>query len=43
MNARNDFVIDGVILLRHHANFSQADGLTAWAMFGLKLRLVVVK
>ena len=43
MNARNDIVLDGVILVQHHATYRQADGLTAWAMVMLELRLVVGK
>ena len=43
LNARNDVVLDGVILIQHHTNFSQAAGLTAWAMVMLELRLVVGK
>ena len=43
VNARNDIVLDGVILVQHHATYRQADGLTAWAMVMLELRLVVGK
>ena len=43
LNARNGIVLDDGILVQHHANFRQADGLTAWAMVMLELRLVVGK
>ena len=43
LNARNGVVLDDGILVQHHANSSQAVGLTACAMVMLELRLVVGK